>query len=125
MSADYIVFVDEDKEVLLESFSKSDGKCWVIVSTIAFEMGVNIPKVHCVVHLGPSSTIDNYVQESERAGEDNKPSHAVIYLYPGALRDNVSKDMKQHCWNESRICHHKLLRISIVPWDVGNAHHPT
>ena len=43
--------VDEDKEVLLESFSKSDGKCWVIISTIAFGMGVNIPNVHCVVHL--------------------------------------------------------------------------
>ena len=50
--------VDEDKEVSLESFSKSDGKCWVIISTITFGMGVNIPNIHCVVHLGPSITTD-------------------------------------------------------------------
>lgn len=100
---------DADKEVLLESFSKSDGKCRVIISTIAFGMGVNISNVRCVVHFGPSSNIDNYVQESGQAGRDNKPSHAVIYLYPGALRGNVSKDMKKYCWNESRTCRRQLL----------------
>ena len=59
--------VEEDKKVLLESFSTLDGKCRIMISTIAFGMGVNIPNVQCVVHFGPSGTIDNYVQESGRA----------------------------------------------------------
>lgn len=91
---------DSDKEILLESFSKTDGKCRVIFSTIAFGMGVNIPNVRHVIHFGPSSAIDNYVQESGRAGRDTKQSHAVIYLYPGALRGHVSKSMKQYCKTE-------------------------
>ena len=72
-------------------------------------MGVNIPNVCFVIHVGQSGTIDNYVQELGRAGRDGNPSHAVIYLYPGALRGNIEKEMKQYCWNEGRECRRQFL----------------
>ena len=100
---------NKDKDILLRSYSDPDGKCRVMFATIAFGMGMNIPNIHTVVHYGPSSTIDNYVQESGRAGRDGKRSDAVILVYPGALRGNISKPMKSYCKDEWSTCRRNRL----------------
>ena len=46
--------------------------CGVIFATIAFDMGVSIPDSHTVIRIGPSSSVDSYVQES--AWESRKPN---------------------------------------------------
>ena len=58
----------EDKETILKSFCNPSGICRVIFSTIAFGMGVDVPDVRTVIHFGPSSGIEEYLQESGRAG---------------------------------------------------------
>lgn len=103
-----------DKDILLDSFMKSDGNCRVIFATIAFGMGVNIRDIHTVIHIGPSSSVDSYVQESGRAGRDGQQSHAIILLYPGA---NVGKDIKAYCRSRKYVgeCSFYGVILAIAP----------
>ena len=108
-----------DKDILLDSFTKSDGNCRVIFATIAFGMGVNIPDIHTIIQIGPSSSVDSYVQESGRAGRDGQQSHAIILLYPGALRGNVGKGMKAYC-REPQVCR-RITASTVLSWPLLQA----
>ena len=80
----------------------------VAICTIAFGMGVNCKEVRRVVHFGPSKNIEQYIQESGRAGRDGKQS-ACIMLYNGTLAVNCEKDMKE-LLQSSRCRRQDLLR---------------
>ena len=61
------------KDAILESFCKSDGILRVVIVTVAFGMGLDCPNVRRVMHWGPSSDIEQYVQETGRGGRDGLP----------------------------------------------------
>ena len=56
-----------------------------------------------VIHLGPSSDLDDYLQESGRIGRtDDKISHAVLLRFKGCTRTkNNTKQMKNYVTNKS------------------------
>jgi ATP-dependent DNA helicase RecQ len=57
----------------------SSGEVKVIVSTIAFGMGID-QTVRCVVIFGAPSSIEEYYQQIGRAGRDNNPAETVLFF---------------------------------------------
>ena len=88
INADYYhagVTIDERQKTEVNWRS---NKTQIIVATSAFGMGIDQSNVRLVVHYGLPSTMEEYYQESGRAGRDGKPSMAIILFNREDISNN-------------------------------------
>lgn len=91
-------------------FCSTEGHLPVVIATAAFGMGVDYPDFRKIYHLGPPATLEEYAQETGRAGRDTFLSKAILFskAFSKALGKFVSDDVKKYIENSS-ICHRKLM----------------
>lgn len=87
---------NKDLEYILHEFSKPDSILRLIICTIAFGMGINIPDIEVVVHWGACDSMMDYWQEVGRAGRDGRASKAMYYVTPRSILQ-TSDTMKELC----------------------------
>ncbi len=56
------------KDAIVLNFCKVDGILRIVIATVAFGMGLNCPDIRRIIHWGPPSDIESYLQG---AGRDN------------------------------------------------------
>ena len=98
------------KKRIVESFTKPDGAVRIVISTVAFAMGIDVPNLHTVIHWGAPSDIECYVQETGRGGRDGKATTAVLYCSKTEVtRDGHMQDsMRSYCLN-TMLCRRQQL----------------
>ncbi|GFF32146.1 putative helicase, partial [Aspergillus udagawae] len=69
-----------DKAGVLAQFM---GASPVIAATSALGMGVDIPNIRSIIHIGTPRTLLDYAQESGRAGWDGQRSEVIIIQLAG------------------------------------------
>lgn len=74
---------DTDRHRNQESFI--EDRTPIIVATVAFGMGIDKPNVRFVVHAGLPKSLENYQQESGRAGRDGLEAECVLIFSSGDL----------------------------------------
>ena len=60
-----------------------DGTIRVVFATNALGMGVHFSGVNTVIHYGAPNSLDDYLQESGRAGRNGEQATSTIYWCPG------------------------------------------
>lgn len=77
-----------------KQLSWSVGDTRVIVATNAFGMGIDKPDVRFVIHWEMPDCIEEYFQESGRAGRDNKAASAVL-LYARSDKSRLEESLRK------------------------------
>ena len=105
------------KEDIVKNFSVSHSPLRVVICTVAYGMGVDCSNVQQIIHWGPPETIEAYIQESGRAGRDDKHACALLLLSKkDSLKKYLHPDMVMYCKNTT-VCRRYLLLKSFDPID--------
>ena len=81
-----------NKEVIQKGMLMADGTVRVVFASMALGMGVNFLDLNVILHYGAPSSIEDYFQESGRAGRSGELATSTIFWKPqdAPLRKDLS-----------------------------------
>ena len=91
------------KNQILKSFTSPTSPLCVVITTIAFGMGIDCLDIRQIVHLGPPDDIEGYLQAAGQAGRDGKQSEAY-----NKSRHHIDQAMANYASNTT-ICRREVL----------------
>ena len=98
----------------MNDFQKASSNRRLLICTIAFGMGVNIPDIRYVYHWGPPGSILDYWQQVGRCGRDDKPSEAYMFTPTRSVNKKfVEQDMIDIVKSQECICAKDLNHLKL------------
>ena len=99
---------EKHKSRILERFTK-DSNLRVVIATIAFGMGIDIPDIRNIVLWGAPESVCHFWQQIGRCGRDGKSSKAIYYRKSVPSLMKSSKELKAIFQHDSTQCIRKKL----------------
>ncbi|CAG2190513.1 unnamed protein product [Mytilus edulis] len=114
---------DDVKDFICTSYMNPNGNIRVVLCSTSFSMGLDVKGVDTVIHYGPANDVDDYVQESGRAGrEPSQQCNAILLTYKRCLgSQNIFPSMKEYV--KSKTCRRAFI-LNIFKTIVEHAHIP-
>ena len=85
------------KESVIKKKFRRASSLRVVFATIAFGMGLDVPDIQRVIHIGPSTDIEDYAQEIGRVGRSRQQAKAILIVNKNP---HASKEMKSYIIND-------------------------
>lgn len=101
----------ELQQHILTVFRQKNSTIRVIVCTIAFGMGVEVPDVRRVVHWGRVKSVLSFWQQVGRCGRDGLPAQAM--WYPSSVTGD-DREVFQHMKNGSKCVRRTILEAFVL-----------
>ena len=98
------------RENILNTFTKASSVVRVVIATSSFGMGIDCPDIRQIIHWGTPENIEQYAQETGRAGRDGKSSQARLLHQ---VQHKISEDMQAYSTNSTE-CRRKILFQSFL-----------
>ena len=80
------------KEQIMKNFSEESHHLHVVITKIAFGMGVDVLNFRTVIHFGASNDRDMYIQGDGRAGRDDKNAISILLTRKGG-KQHIDDEM--------------------------------
>jgi superfamily II DNA helicase RecQ len=103
----------------MSSLRESDSVLRVVFATMALGMGVDFKSLGYIIHYGAPRSLEDYIQESGRAGRDHqqsvsriywKPCEAPVYANQSVHRYKELKDVRDYLENTEHCRRFMLLK---------------
>ena len=104
------VLTSEKREQVLSSFTKPDSKLRLVIATTAFGLGIDCPDIRRIMHWGIPTNLEEYVQETGRAGRDGNDSEAILFEGKGGRHAS-------HKMNKT-VCRRQFLLEGILNYSI-------
>lgn len=85
------------KDEILKQLCSGTSIIRVVFAAVAIGMGVDIPDIRQVIHIGPPCSVKAYFQETGRAGRDGKLSTALLYYNNRDIRAEIEQGCRMTC----------------------------
>ena len=103
---------DEMKTMVMSCFSKENSKLRLAIAT-SFSMGIDIPDIRQIIHWGPPSDLEQYLQEIGHAGRDGRNSIAALMF--GKANRFTKQSMRIYAENSTR-CRRQVLFSNFIEY---------
>lgn len=103
-------YPEHEKSRILDELSRGVCKARVLFVTVAFGIGIDIPNIRRVLHIGVPKTMEEYFQETGRAGRDGREAVATLYYNGRDIRKG--KNSVDHVMRElvtSKTCKREII----------------
>ena len=101
------------KQEILDELTSAESIIRVVFATVALGLGVNIPNVTLIIHIGHPRTLQSYYQEIGRAGRNGKPAKALIFYNGSGISANkpgMTNEMREFSTTVSTCLRDYLLK---------------
>jgi superfamily II DNA helicase RecQ len=98
------------KDLIVSEICKTDSKLRLVFATVALGMGLDAPHIRRIIHYKPPTSIEQYFQETGRAGRDGKPATGTLYFNNTDIRQNrrgMTSTMIDFC--RTKTCYRGVL----------------
>ena len=103
-------YPQHEKDRILDEIVQGVCKARVLFVTVAFGIGVDVPNIRRVIHIGVPKTMEQYFQETGRAGRDGKEAIATLFYNGrdiGKGKHPVDNVMKEFATEQT--CKRKII----------------
>ena len=106
------------KSGILNEIKQEHSMIRVILVTTALGMGVNVANVSQIIHIGPPSSLEQYMQEIGRAGRNGCQASAILYFNNSDISKNnkiIDKSIRDYCSSEGCLRRKLLQYFGFIP----------